>query len=159
MNKAPDFVYNVMGSSAGAGSGEFHVYRNIRRKEYERQRVLDERKNRHGFQCMHFLGVLSLQFLKAIAKSQQNEIESLTAPGGRVGMIWTTHSKSRGRKTYEKQRNEQQKRCAQSLTIFKSLLTLVAKSSLFDNRIVRGNWPQGPSRLGRKGWGYTHSGL
>merc|ERR1711974_500376 len=46
VNKAPDFVYNVMGSSAGAGSGEFHVYRNIRRKEYERQRVLDERKNR-----------------------------------------------------------------------------------------------------------------
>ena len=43
-NKAPEFVYNVMGSSAGAGSGEFHVYRQIRRKEYARQKVMDEQK-------------------------------------------------------------------------------------------------------------------
>ena len=46
MNKAPDFVYNVMGSSAGAGSGEFHVYRQIRRKEYERQKVMDKTKTK-----------------------------------------------------------------------------------------------------------------
>ncbi|CAG2111286.1 unnamed protein product [Medioppia subpectinata] len=37
----PDFVRNIMGSSAGAGSGEFHVYRHLRRKEYARLRHID----------------------------------------------------------------------------------------------------------------------
>lgn len=43
-NKAAEFVYNVMGSSAGAGSGEFHVYRQIRRKESLRQAVIQGQK-------------------------------------------------------------------------------------------------------------------
>jgi hypothetical protein len=38
----PDIVTNVQGSSAGAGSGEFHVYKASRRREYERIRVMDE---------------------------------------------------------------------------------------------------------------------
>jgi PRKR-interacting protein 1-like protein len=32
----------MTGSSAGAGSGEFHVYRHLRRKEYARQRFIEE---------------------------------------------------------------------------------------------------------------------
>lgn len=43
---APEFVRNVMGSSAGAGSGEFHVYRHLRRKEYARQRYLNDQARR-----------------------------------------------------------------------------------------------------------------
>ncbi|XP_078598912.1 PRKR-interacting protein 1 homolog [Branchiostoma floridae x Branchiostoma japonicum] len=39
---APEFVRDVMGSSAGAGSGEFHVYRGYRRRELFRQKHLDE---------------------------------------------------------------------------------------------------------------------
>ncbi|KAF4125809.1 Protein of unknown function (DUF1168) [Geosmithia morbida] len=37
----PEVVTNVQGSSAGAGSGEFHVYKAARRREYERLREMD----------------------------------------------------------------------------------------------------------------------
>lgn len=33
---------NVQGSTAGAGSGEFHVYKQSRRREYERLKIMDE---------------------------------------------------------------------------------------------------------------------
>ncbi|KAJ5918739.1 hypothetical protein N7454_009883 [Penicillium verhagenii] len=37
----PEIVANVQGSSAGAGSGEFHVYKASRRREYERVRQME----------------------------------------------------------------------------------------------------------------------
>ncbi|KAL9634345.1 MAG: hypothetical protein Q9164_004145 [Protoblastenia rupestris] len=37
----PEIVANVQGSSAGAGSGEFHVYKASRRREYERLKMMD----------------------------------------------------------------------------------------------------------------------
>jgi hypothetical protein len=42
LSAPPEIVANVQGSSAGAGSGEFHVYKASRRREYERLRVMDE---------------------------------------------------------------------------------------------------------------------
>lgn len=44
----PEIVTNVQGSSAGAGSGEFHVYKAARRREYERLRVMDEEVRRES---------------------------------------------------------------------------------------------------------------
>jgi hypothetical protein len=40
--KPRDFISNVLGASSGAGSGEFHIYRTIRRRETERLKLMDE---------------------------------------------------------------------------------------------------------------------
>ncbi|KAJ5950304.1 uncharacterized protein N7479_008717 [Penicillium vulpinum] len=49
LSAPPEIVTNVQGSSAGAGSGEFHVYKASRRREYERLRMMqsevDNEKN------------------------------------------------------------------------------------------------------------------
>ena len=40
--RAPrEMMKNVQGSSAGAGSGEFHVYKASRRREFERLKMMD----------------------------------------------------------------------------------------------------------------------
>jgi hypothetical protein len=44
----PEIVANVQGSSAGAGSGEFNVYKASRRREYERLRMMDEEVKQEG---------------------------------------------------------------------------------------------------------------
>lgn len=44
--KPPEFVRNIWGSSAGAGSGDFHVYRGVRRREYARQKFLTEKSEK-----------------------------------------------------------------------------------------------------------------
>merc|ERR1719228_1592474 len=43
VNQAREFQHNIMGSCAGAGSGEFHAFRKSRRREYARQSILKYR--------------------------------------------------------------------------------------------------------------------
>lgn len=45
----PEIVANVQGSSAGAGSGEFHVYKASRRREYERLRLMQSEVDKEKF--------------------------------------------------------------------------------------------------------------
>ncbi|KAH9929536.1 uncharacterized protein BXZ73DRAFT_90390 [Epithele typhae] len=45
---AREMMKNVQGSSAGAGSGEFHVYKASRRREYERLKVMDEQAQKEA---------------------------------------------------------------------------------------------------------------
>ncbi|KAF6025570.1 hypothetical protein EB796_016112 [Bugula neritina] len=47
MPKPPEFIRNTWGSSAGAGSGDFHVYRGVRRREYARQKFLNEQTTKN----------------------------------------------------------------------------------------------------------------
>jgi hypothetical protein len=45
--RAPrEMMKNVQGSSAGAGSGEFHVYKQSRRREYERVKIMEEQSQK-----------------------------------------------------------------------------------------------------------------
>jgi len=45
---AREMMKNVQGSSAGAGSGEFHVYKASRRREYERLKLMDEKSKKEA---------------------------------------------------------------------------------------------------------------
>ncbi|KIY53944.1 DUF1168-domain-containing protein [Fistulina hepatica ATCC 64428] len=48
---AREMMKNVQGSSAGAGSGEFHVYKASRRREYERLKLLEDQMKKEAVEA------------------------------------------------------------------------------------------------------------
>ena len=64
VSKPPEFVREVMGSSAAAGSGEFHVYRGIRRREQKRNQYYEAVSKEEE------------ERLEYEAKLKQNELEA-----------------------------------------------------------------------------------
>ncbi|GAU98979.1 hypothetical protein RvY_10045 [Ramazzottius varieornatus] len=59
-----EYVRFYMGSSAGAGSGEFHIYRNLRRKEQNRMKYIEEQAKKDEAQT---------EFEKKAAEQQRLE--------------------------------------------------------------------------------------
>ncbi|XP_022106005.1 PRKR-interacting protein 1 homolog [Acanthaster planci] len=58
-----------MGSSAGAGSGEFHVYRGYRRREYARQMYIQKKAEQEGNE---------IEFQKKLEENQRKAEERTT---------------------------------------------------------------------------------
>lgn len=83
----PEIVANVQGSSAGAGSGEFHVYKASRRREYERLRMMDEEVKREADEA-------ALQEKKAAQEKKDRE---------KTEKNRAKREKQRARKTKQKQ--------------------------------------------------------
>lgn len=70
----PEIVANVQGSSAGAGSGEFHVYKASRRREYERLRAMDEEKDNEE-KDKEFMERKTEQEKKDAEKTEKNRLK------------------------------------------------------------------------------------
>lgn len=78
LSAPPEIVANVQGSSAGAGSGEFHVYKASRRREYERLRAMDEEVQKEADE-KEFLARKAEQEKKDAEKTERNRAKRAKA--------------------------------------------------------------------------------
>ena len=80
----PEIVANVQGSSAGAGSGEFHVYKASRRREYERLRLMDE-EVRIEEETKEYNKKIEEMRKKDSEKTSKNRKKRMKKQGGKAG--------------------------------------------------------------------------
>ena len=76
---AREMMKNVQGSSAGAGSGEFHVYKASRRREYERIKLLEDAAQKARplpFKCVLLLTLLQ-ELIDAEFERKRREADRL----------------------------------------------------------------------------------
>ncbi|WFD44918.1 hypothetical protein MPSI1_003592 [Malassezia psittaci] len=79
----PDIVPNVGSSTAGAGSGEFHVYTQSRQREYQRLNILAEKAQREA-EHAHFVErqtQLSAEHEKKTARNRARRDKKKAAAG------------------------------------------------------------------------------
>ncbi|OCF62165.1 hypothetical protein L486_01832 [Kwoniella mangroviensis CBS 10435] len=83
--RAPrEMMKNVQGSSAGAGSGEFHVYKQSRRREYERLKIMND-KARAEEEHAAFLARQAERDAVSDAKTAKNRAKRQKRKHGRKG--------------------------------------------------------------------------
>lgn len=98
---AREMMKNVQGSSAGAGSGEFHVYKASRRREYERLKLIDEQAIKVGD-----LILSQILFLKKLYIARNPKQLSLTEDGGKLKKS-LTRKRPRTERSDKKRKSEQ----------------------------------------------------
>ncbi|KAK4689419.1 PRKR-interacting protein 1, partial [Tremellales sp. Uapishka_1] len=80
--RAPrEMMKNVQGSSAGAGSGEFHVYKQSRRREYDRIKIMNDNSRALEEQA-EFQKRQAERDAAADAKTAKNRQKRLKRKGG-----------------------------------------------------------------------------
>lgn len=81
---AREMMKNVQGSSAGAGSGEFHVYKASRRREYERLKLMEDESKRVRYTLLIvFEPSYPPRVRRQISKNSSSENENESKPSRR----------------------------------------------------------------------------
>lgn len=82
LSPPPELVSNIAGSSAGAGSGEFHVYKQARRKEFERMKIFEEEELKEQTE-KDFALQKTLHDARDNAKTEKNRLKRLKRRGNK----------------------------------------------------------------------------
>ncbi len=106
---AREMMKNVQGSSAGAGSGEFHVYKASRRREYERLKIIEEQATKVSNLIFYEFEMKQLRLVRNL------KLQNLTGNGGKLKKSLTrkrlrTEQSDRKRKSGQRSRKKLRKK-------------------------------------------------